>query len=182
MCATGVRVPQRDGRGYVRGVKKWVRKWVAKGRRAGRRGGVWVRESRLLALSLGLSAAGAIAAVVVTFVLGDWLTGTGPGEETGSTTIRNLGIAAAGLVALPLAVWRAQVADQQAKASRQQADTTHLALLNELYQRGVSLLQGATLPDRLTGVDALRRLAEEWPGCVPQPGDGPALHVRAEPD
>ena len=116
----------------------------------------WVAENRLLAASLGLGAAGLISVVVVALVLGSWLTGTGPGEETGSTTLRNLGIAVAALVALPLAVWRGQSADRQAK-------TAELALLNERYHRGVELLRGDQTPDRLAGIDLLRRLAEEHP-------------------
>ena len=134
--------------------------WVAKGRRAARRGWaaawVWVTENRLLAASLLVSAAGLIAGVLVALFLGSWLTGTGPGEETGSTTLGNLGISLVALVALPLAVWRGKSADRQAK-------TAELALLNEHYQRGVELLRSDVLSDCLTGIDALRSLAEEYP-------------------
>ena len=130
----------------------------------------WVAENRLLAASLGVSAAVAVVGLVVALVLGSWLTGTGPDEETGSTTIRNLGFVIAGLIALPLAVWRAQVADQQAEAAREQAEaaerqaeTARRSLLHERYQRGAELLRSDALSDRLVGIDALRVLVEERP-------------------
>ena len=135
---------------------KWVRDRVAKGWGLVKGAWGWVRENRLLALSLGASVVVAVVVVVVAFVLGSWLTGTGPGEETGSTTVRNLGIVAAGLIALPLAVWRGKSAERQARAAE-------LALLNEHYRQGVELLRGGQTPDRLAGIDLLRRLAEEHP-------------------
>ena len=130
----------------------------------------WVAENRLLTLSLGVSAAGVIAAVVIALVLGSWLTGTGPGEETGSTTLRNLGIGLAALVALPLAIWRAQVADQQAEAAREQAEaaerqaeTAQEDLRNKRYQESAEMLGSRVLPVRLAGIYSLRSLAEEHP-------------------
>ena len=109
-----------------------------------------------MGLSLGASAAVAIAVVAVAIFDSGWLTGSGLSNESGSTTIRNLGFVIAGLIALPLAVWRAQVADRQ-------ATTSELALLNELYQRGVERLRSDVLSECLAGIDALRRLAEEYP-------------------
>ncbi len=126
----------------------------------------WVRRQfteHLLGLSLGASAAVAIAVVAVAIFDSGWLTGSGLSNESGSTTIRNLGFVIAGLIALPLAVWRAQVADQQATAANRQAETAQLTLLNEHYQRGVERLHSDELPECLAGIDALRRLAEDHP-------------------
>ena len=135
-------VPRRDGRGYGRGVMKSLRAWAA--------------ENRLLALCLCVSAAGAVSVVLMAFVLGSWLTGTGPGEETGSTTLRNLGIGLAALVALPLAVWRGVVANRQ-------AETAEADLRNKRYQESAEMLGSAVLAVRLAGIYALRSLAEERP-------------------
>ena len=130
----------------------------------------WVAENRLLALSLSVSVVVAVAVLVVALLLGSWLTGTGPGEETGSTTIRNLGILFAALVALPLAVWRAQVADEQATAAREQAEaadrqaeTAQADLRNKRYQDSAAMLGSEVLAVRLAGIYALERLAQEHP-------------------
>ena len=88
-----------------------------------------------------------------------WL-GTTPGgqdrQESNSTTLRNIGLVVAGLIALPLAVWRSIVAQQQAETAQQ-------GLLNERYQRGAEMLGNDVLSVRLGGVYALQRLAEEHP-------------------
>ncbi len=81
-----------------------------------------------------------------------WLSG----GESGSTTIRNLALVAAGLIALPLAIWRGFVAARQANTARQ-------SLLNERYQKGAEMLGSEVLTVRLGGVYALQRLAEEYP-------------------
>ena len=98
----------------------------------------------------------AIATVVLSIVLlivfWEWLSG----GESGSTTIRNIALVAAGLIALPLAIWRGLVANRQAKTAQQ-------GLLNERYQRGAEMLGNEVLAVRLGGIYALQRLAEEWP-------------------
>ena len=154
--------------------------WTAKGRRVAGRAwrrvrawrppgwcpatALWGRAGEhLLGLSLGLSVLAGLAGLAVVLGLGSWLTGTGPGEETGSTTIRNLGIGLAAAVALPLAVWRARVADQQAKATDKQAETAQADLWNKRYQEGAALLGSGALAVRLAGIYALQRLAEEHP-------------------
>ena len=123
-------------------MKKRLLGWIAKGRGfvAGARG--WV-AAHLLGLTLGVSAAGVVAGIVVTAVDPGWVSG----GESGSTTIRNLSIVLAGLVALPLAVWRGVVANRQARAARgqaeaaqRQADTAQQDLRNKRYQETVGLL------------------------------------------
>lgn len=86
----------------------------------------------------------------------DWLRGGPDGVESGSTTVRNLGLVLAGLIALPLAIWRSWVA-------KRQADTAQDSFLNERYQKGAEML-GSNVPAvRLGGIYALHRLAEESP-------------------
>lgn len=77
-------------------------------------------------------------------------------NESGSTTIRNLGLVAAGLIALPLAIWRGLVAEKQADAAQQ-------SLSNERYQKGAEMLGHERLSVRLGGIYALQRLAKDYP-------------------
>ena len=80
----------------------------------------------------------------------DWLVGTEDSRETGSVTIRNLGLVIAGLVALYLAIWRGLVAQRQADAAQQ-------SLRNERYQKGAEMLGSNVLSVRLGGIFALQR-------------------------
>ena len=96
----------------------------------------------------------------------DWLND----GESGSATIRNLGLVLAAIIALPLAIWRGIVADKQASAAQRQAetgleqtDTAQRSLLNERYQRGAEMLGSDVLSVRLGGIYALERLAKESP-------------------
>ena len=93
-----------------------------------------------------------IAAVVVSTKFWCWL-GAG---ESGSTTIRNLGLVVAAIIALPLAIWRSVVAQRQ-------ADTAQRGLLNERYQKGAEMLDSDVLAVRLGGIYALGRLARGHP-------------------
>ena len=93
----------------------------------------------------------------------DWLqTGDG-GRETGSTTVRNIGLLVAGLIALPVALWRSIVAQRQAEAAQRQAVTAQQDLLNERYQQGAEMLGSRVPAVRLGGIYALERLATENP-------------------
>ena len=96
----------------------------------------------------------------------DWFTN----GESGSSTIRNLGLVLAGIIALPLAIWRGVVADRQASAAQRQAETAleqaniaQRSLLNERYQQGAEMLGNNVLSVRLGGIYGLRRLAQEHP-------------------
>ena len=86
----------------------------------------------------------------------NWLRATDSGFESGSTTIRNIGLIIAGGLALGLAIWRNRVADRQAKAAEQ-------TLLNERYQRGAEMLGNENLPVRMGGIYALQKLATDHP-------------------
>ena len=83
----------------------------------------------------------------------EWLSG----GESGSTTIRNIALVVAGLIAVPLTLWRSFVADRQARTAQQ-------GLLNERYQKGAEMLGSEVLSVRLAGVYALQSLATEHPG------------------
>ena len=77
-------------------------------------------------------------------------------QETNSTTLRNIGLLVAGLIALPLAVWRSIVAQRQAETAQQ-------GLLNERYQQGAEMLGNDVLTVRLGGIYALQSLGQEHP-------------------
>ena len=98
------------------------------------------------------SSCAAIATVALLIMFWEWLSG----GESGSTTIRNIALVAAGLIALLLAIWRANVAERQAHTAQQ-------GLLNERYQKGAEMLGSEILSVRLGGIYALQRLAEECP-------------------
>ena len=76
--------------------------------------------------------------------------------ESGSTTIRNLGLVIGGAVALLLAIWRSWVAQRQ-------ADTAQQDLLNDRYQKGAEMLGSDVLSVRLGGIYNLEQLAAEYP-------------------
>ena len=82
----------------------------------------------------------------------DWLSAV----ESGSTTIRNVGLIFVGIIALPLAVWRGMVAERQAA-------TAQKGLLNERYRQGAEMLGRDFLSVRLGGIYALQSLAQEHP-------------------
>ena len=125
----------------------------------------WTRHS-IAAVSL-------IALIVVTAVFWDWVSS----GESGSTTIRNIGLVIGGVIALWLAFWRSKIADRQAAAAQRQADIAQKqfeiaqkqfeiaerGLLNERYQRGAEMLGSGVLSVRLGGIYALQRLAKEHP-------------------
>ena len=97
--------------------------------------------------------------VCLVFVLWDWLSD----DESASATIRNVGLVIAGSVALPLAIWRALVADRQAAAAQRQADSARRSMLNERYQKGAEMLGSEVLSVRTGGIYTLQRLSEKYP-------------------
>lgn len=74
-----------------------------------------------------------------------------------SSVIRNIILAAAAVIALPLAIWRSIVAERQ-------VDTAQQSLLNERYQKSAEMLGHTDKQSvRIGGIYALDRLAAEWP-------------------
>ena len=108
---------------------------------------------------IGLSIAVPLVGIGLSAGLWGWLNG----EESASTTIRNVGLIIAGLTALPIAVWRGIVADKQSGAAQSQAVSTQQGLRNERYQKGAEMLGSQVLSVRLGGIYALQRLAKEHP-------------------
>lgn len=86
----------------------------------------------------------------------DWLRSV----ESGSTTVRNLGLVYAALIALPLAIWRSSIGHRQASAAQKQSETAYESLLNERYQKGSEMLGSPECPVRLGGIFSLERLAD----------------------
>ena len=88
----------------------------------------------------------ALAAVIVVSVF-FW-------DET--EDIRNIGLVVAAVIALPVAIWRSRVAERQ-------ADTAHHDLLDGRFQHAIQMLDSSLPAIRVTGLNALRRLAAEYP-------------------
>ena len=86
-----------------------------------------------------------------------WLTK----DESGSTTLRNVGLVIGALVALVLTVRRIKVADRQAETAQQRLLTAQQGLLHDRYQKSSEMLGGRLLAVRLGGVYALQQLAME---------------------
>ena len=76
---------------------------------------------------------------------------------------RDVGLLAAGIIALGVAAWRGLAADRQAGASRDQVSLAQQVLLNDRYQKGAEMLGSEVLSVRLGGIHVLSRLAKEDP-------------------
>ena len=111
--------------------------------------GFWVTVVILAAL-----VAGAVLAIVAIQHPGfrDWLIA----DESGSTTIRNIGLLIAAAIAMVLAVWRSRVAGRQAA-------TAERGLLNDRFQKGAEMLGSEVLAVRIGGIYGLLHLAGEHP-------------------
>lgn len=98
--------------------------------------------------------------------------------------VRNIGLAVAAIIALPVAIWRSRVAERQATAAQKQVETTSQQLeiaheqvqaaqrqvqatlqgqLNQRYEKGSEMLGSDVLAVRIGGIYNLQRLAEEDP-------------------
>ena len=120
------------------------------------------RSLRFMAKRLGpITLVALTAAMVFAVVYWDWLQTDPPDMESGSSTIRNLSLVIAALVALPLAIWRSLVSQRQADAAHRQAQTAQKNLLNERYQKGAEMIGSEILTIRLGGIYALDTLAKE---------------------
>ena len=116
----------------------------------------WIRRNEFFVGAVAVLAA-LSGTLWVLCVYWDWFVTEPTGRESGSTTVRNLGLVVGGLIAIPLAIWRSIVAQRQ-------ADTAQRGLLNERYQKGAEMLGSEVLSVRLGGIYALQRLAEDHPG------------------
>ena len=78
--------------------------------------------------------------------------------ESGSATLRNVGLLVLAIIGLPFAIWRTIVAARQAAISR-------YSLRNERHQKAVEMLGHSVLAVRLGGIYGLQQLAKEDPIC-----------------
>ena len=101
----------------------------------------------------------ALFEICFVFALWNWLSA----EDSASAVIRNVGLVIAGSVAVPLAIWRALVADRQASAAQQQSGLAERSMLNESYQKGAEMLGSEVLSVRMGGIYTLQRLSERYP-------------------
>lgn len=116
-------------------------------------------DRHLLIVTLLVLAAEAIGLTAFVINWWDWLTL----GDSGSSVFRNVGLVAAALVALPLALWRSRVADQQNEISRVQNEIARSGQLQGRFEQGVGMLGSESEAIVLAGVQSLRRLAEEYP-------------------
>lgn len=102
-----------------------------------------------------------IAAIIFVWIkCPAWLTG----GESGSTTIRNLGLVILAAVGLPLAIWRSVIAERQAHAAQRQSEIARQNQLTDRFQKGVEMLGHPDIRSvRIGGIHALARLAAEYP-------------------
>ena len=105
--------------------------------------GFWIAVVILAALTIGTA---------LSWVFWDWLRD----GESGSSTVRNIGLLVGAIIAMVLAVWRSRVAGRQ-------ADTAERGLLNDRYQKGADMLGSGVLAVRVGGIYGLRNLAGEHP-------------------
>ena len=105
------------------------------------RAGLWGLESRLALVTIaGLALLIAVAAF--------WW--------DSSDEVRNFGLIAAAVIALPLAIWRSRVSERQ-------AETAHQTLLDERFNRAVNWLSSPDAGVRSAAILTLQRLAEDYP-------------------
>ena len=84
----------------------------------------------------GLIAVLLVVAGLFVWCFWDWLRKVSGGYESGTATVRNLGLLVTAIIALPLAIWRSIVADRQGETAWRQSETAAHGLLNERYQKG----------------------------------------------
>ena len=78
-----------------------------------------------------------------------WLRTDSSNLESGTTTIRNVGLVIGGGIAIWVAYWRSVISQRR--------------LMNERYQKGAEMLGSEVLAVRLGGIYALQHLAEDEP-------------------
>ncbi len=76
--------------------------------------------------------------------------------ESGSATLRNVGLFVVALIGLPFAMWRTVVAARQ-------IDIAQRALRNDKHQKAVEMFGHSALTVRVGGIYALQHLAKEYP-------------------
>ena len=117
---------------------------------------------KAMRVSIAVLVPAGVLALIFHETIGEWLIWLVDNDgESNSATLRNIALIVATVVALPLALWRLVVADRQSKTAIQQSNTARLSLLNERFQKGVAMLTGPQLGERLGGISILEQLAKE---------------------
>ncbi len=112
------------------------------------RAALWTLESRLAVVTI------AALALLIAVAIVWW---------DSSDEVRNFGLIAAAVIALPLAIWRSRVSERQAEASQRQAETGHRALLESRYNQAMEMLGSEDPGVRAAAVYALGQLGEDYP-------------------
>ncbi len=105
------------------------------------RSALWRLESRLALVTI------AALVLLITVAIIWW---------DSSDEVRNFGLIAAAVIALPLAIWRSRVSERQ-------AETAHQTLLDERFNRAVDWLLSPHAGVRGAAILTLRQLAEDYP-------------------
>ena len=116
------------------------------------------RSSRITVVGITLALGLLLISIVLAYCYWDCLSA---GDSFGST-LRNVAVIVAGLVALPLAITRILVVGGQ-------ADTADRSLANDRYQRGAEMLGHEQEMVRIGGIDALREVAQQYPDLYVRP-------------
>ena len=103
-----------------------------------------------------LAVGGALSAVFWTD-----LAGTGDDKDSLSTAVRNVMFMIGALLALPLAIWRGWVAEQQVKATQESVDAAHIAIANQRFQAAAQMLGHELSAVRLGAIHTLTSLSQE---------------------
>ena len=140
---------------------------------------VLARRGSLVLLLLVVAVAIGIGSLITYW---DWLRGGSDGFESGSTTVRNVGLVIGGIVAILLAVWRSRVAERQASAAQRQAHTARQTLLNERYQRGAEMLGSEVLSGSPRWNIRSSEPSRGASGAIPHRNHEAVLRVRARPN
>ena len=126
-----------------------------------RSGTFWFSVAVLLVLGVGAG----LSAVF----WGD-LSGPEGNKESLSTTVRNVMLMLGGLLALPLAIWRGWVAEQQVKVTRESVDATLASVratdantAEQRFQAAAQMLGHELHAFRLEAIHALADLADDNP-------------------
>ena len=82
-------------------------------------------------------------------------------SESLSTTVRNVMLILAAILALPLAIWRGWVAEQQVKATQDSVDAAHEAISNQRFQAAAQMLGHDLNAVRLGAIHTLAQLSQE---------------------
>ena len=111
------------------------------------------RASRITGAGIAVALIFLMLSVIATVSYWDCLSA----NETTGSTLRNVAVIIAGLVALPLAIARILVVGDQ-------ADTADRSLANDRYQRGAEMLGHKEQVVRVGGINALTEIARQYPG------------------